>query len=389
MVALTLLGPVAAYAVPDCSPLPKQRTLLEGQGRLESIIGDARGRLYYTDLADNRLLRLDGPGQKPRVLASDMHRPGGLVWEPGGNLIAGFSGGSTSGVPGSAGAGLFRVNPDTGAKRVFVSGIDQANGLARARDGSLYTSNDISNEIVRVRPNGTVQRHWVQVESANGLTIDASGRSLFVAQTFTPAKIARVPLANPAGAATFYSAPPENVSAGLDGLTRDGANRLYVAANGGGEVWRVGAGSACALARDLTLPSSVAFGGGGSFPRKNVYVVTFSGRVIELANATSRPPATPPGSPGGHPRRRPRLRLAVSPTATRVGRRTTFKFTVTSRGRGVAGATVHLAGKTAHTGRHGRARVTRAFRHAGTRHPRATRRGYRRGRATIRVRATR
>jgi gluconolactonase len=185
-VVLALLGAAPAYAVPDCPSPPKAKVLLEDQGRLESIIGDARGRLFYTDLTDNRLMRLDGPGQKPRVLAEDMKRPGGLVWEPGGKLIAGFSGGATSGVPGSAGAGLFRVDPETGAKKAFVTGIDQANGLARARDGSLYTSNDISNEIVRVRPNGTVQRHWADVESANGLAINRAGKALFAAQTFTP-----------------------------------------------------------------------------------------------------------------------------------------------------------------------------------------------------------
>jgi hypothetical protein len=150
----------------------------------------------------------------------------------------------------------------------------------------------------------------------------------------------------------------------------------------------VSGGSGCALARGLSLPSSVAFGGGGSFPRRNLYVVTFSGSVIELARATNRPPATPPGSPGAHPRRRPRLHLAVSPTETRVGRRTTFKFTVTSRGRGVAGATVNLAGQTARTGRHGRARLIHRFRHAGTRRPRARHAGYRPGRTTIRVRMT-
>jgi sugar lactone lactonase YvrE len=385
---LTLLGASPAGAVPDCPSPPKAKVLLTGQGRLESIIGDARGRLYFTDLSDNRLLRLDGPGQQPRVLATDMKRPGGLVWEPGGTLVAGFSGGAASGVPGNGMAGLFRVNPETGAKRAFVTGIDQANGLARGRDGSLYTSNDISNEIVRVRPNGSVERHWADVESANGLVIDTTARYLFVAQTFTPAKIARLPLANPGNATTWFSAPPEDTAAGLDGLTRDGADRLYAAANGGGEVWRVTSGNrACALVRDLSLPSSVAFGGGGSFDRRNLYVVTFSGSVIELARATDRPPSTPPGSPGGHkPAKRPKLNLSVHPRVTRAEKRTRFEFTVTSRGRAVAGAKVRLGGDTATTGKHGRAHISRRFDRPGTVHASVSRAGYRAGTVTITVR---
>jgi hypothetical protein len=77
----------------------------------------------------------------------------------------------------------------------------------------------------------------------------------------------------------------------------------------------------------------------------------------------------------------------VSPDETRAGRRTTFKFTVTSRGRGVAGAKVHFAGDDKRTGRHGRVRFKRRFESTRTRHARATRRGYLPGRATITVRA--
>src|SRR5439155_7635896 len=126
-------------------------------------------------------------------------------------------------------------------------------------------------------------RHWVDVDAANGLAIDTQGRYLFAAQTFTPAKITRVELADPANATTYFSAPPEDTAAGLDGLTRDGADRLFAAANGGGEVWRVGTDAkACALARGLSLPSAAALGGGGGFDPRNLYVVTFSGRLIEL-----------------------------------------------------------------------------------------------------------
>ena len=386
--ALLVWAPPAS-AVPDCPSPPQAKTLLADQGRLESIVGDARGRLYYTDLTDNRLLRLDGPGQQPRVLATGMKRPGGLVWRPDGSLVAGFSGGALSGVPGNGMAGLFRVNPETGAKQEIVSGLDQANGLARDRSGFLYTSNNIAGEIVRVGPDNSVERHWADLDSPNGLVVDRAGKHLFAAETFRPARITRIPLAQPAAATPFFDAGPADVAAGLDGLTRDGADRLFVAANGGGEIWRVTAGNhACALARGLTLPSSVRFGGGGSFPRRNLYAVTFSGDVIELADATDRPPPAPPGSPGaGRPAAgKPKLELSVRPGSAETETLTRFTFTVTSRGHAVAGALVTFGRKTATTGQRGHAAISRRFEAPGTATARVTRAGYRSARIAIVVR---
>ena len=53
--ALALTAP-AAVAVPDCSPMPAARTLASGQGVLESIAADARGRLFISDLGAGRIL---------------------------------------------------------------------------------------------------------------------------------------------------------------------------------------------------------------------------------------------------------------------------------------------------------------------------------------------
>jgi len=71
-------------------------------------------------------------------------------------------------------------------------------------------------------------------------------------------------------------------------MTRDGEDRLYVAANGSGEVWRIdGPGAACSLlSRDPfpSGPSDLAFGRPqGSFPRSSLYVTTFGGELLELA----------------------------------------------------------------------------------------------------------
>lgn len=276
--------------MPACEPRPHPKVLAAEQGSLESITSDARGRLFYTDSAQSRngrLLRLDRPGARPKLLKTGIFEPGGLAFEPGGALVMGYGNAAAQGLADNGQAGLVRVDPETGASRAFVSGLGMANGVVRGRDGNFYASNAVGDDIDRV-VNGNVQPDWAKVQTPNGLVIDSSGRYLYAAQTFKPASIARVDLAAPAHVTTYFSAPTMDAFAGLDGMTRDAANRLFVAANAAGEVWRVGTDrKACALAKGLTQPSAVAFGGGGAgFGSRNLYVVTFSGEVIELANAT-------------------------------------------------------------------------------------------------------
>jgi sugar lactone lactonase YvrE len=376
--------PSPSLAVPDCPTVPTATVVASGQGRLESIVSDNQGRLFYTDLTDNRLLRLDAPGAEPKVIATAMNRPGGLVFDTAGSLVAGFSGGALSGLPRSAGAGLFRVNPETGEKGVFASGFDQANGLVRGPDGAFYTSNNIGGGIVRVTPDGG-WAPWANVESPNGLVADSENRYLYAAETFRPARVTRLEFSRPDAPETFFSAPLADIAAGLDGLTRDGADRLYVAANGAGQIWRIADGKACALARGLTLPSNLAFGGGApGFGARNLYVVTFGGLVVELAEATDTPLGTPPAPTAQSGEGEP-LRLVVRPPRTSEGRRTTFRFSVTSRGRPVRGATVAIGSRRVETGVHGRARLTRRFGRPGLVRVRAARTGYRVATRTIRV----
>ena len=384
-VAAGVLAAVAAtpaHAVPSCDPMPRAEVLVSGQPRLESITGDARGRLLFTDITNDRLLRLDGRGQEPKVITDGLRRPGGLVFDADGSLVAGFSGGALSGVPGNGMAGLFRIDPETGDKIVFAGGMDQANGVVRGRDGSFFASNNIAGVVARVSPSGEVEEPWAQVESANGLAIDSGERYLYAAQTFTPAKIARVELADPTNVTTFFAAPPEDTAAGLDGVTRDGADRLFVAANGAGEVWRVDTdGRGCALARGLRLPSAVAFGTeGAGFDPRNLYVVTFSGNVIELVGVTERPPAPPPAAGQGGASSAPRLAVRVTPRRTRIGRRTRFTIVVSRASGGprapAPGATLRFGGRRYTTGARGTLRVVRRFRRPGLVRVRASFAGY-------------
>jgi hypothetical protein len=375
-----------AYAAPDCPGTPvKTRTLLRDQGILESVIVGAGGRLFFTN--QGSLLRLDRPGAKPRVLAK-VNEPGGLAFDGDGYVLVGYGNSAANGLVGdvTGPSGLLRVNPDTGAHTVYATGLSMANGLARGPDGSFYASNDFGRNIDRIR-DGKTERGWAHVDSGNGLIVDSTGRYLYVAQTFRPAAIQRVDLANPDRVTPYVQADTADIAAGLDGMTRDDADRLFVTANGAGQIWRIDrTPEICVLLRGLPGfpdgPSAAATGSRqGPFPAQNLYVVTFDGNVIELfgvAHVKTSP--TPPSA-------RPRLRLRVRPDTTRVGRRTRFAFTATSAKdrHAVDGAKVSFAGKTARTDDHGHATIVQTFGRPGRRRAVATRSSFRSGSAAVRV----
>ena len=371
----------------DCPGAEPARVLLDIDRFLESVIVDGRGRLFFTDNPGGRLLRLDRRGAAPRVLASGIDSPGGMAFDDDGTLFLGYGDNAENGLRGdlTGPAGLLRVNPDTGARRVHATGLAMANGLARAPDGTLFASNDFGRSIDRIR-NGRTERLWAEVVSGNGLVVDASGRFLYVAQTFVPAAVQRVEIAHPERVTTYVRAAPADASAGLDGMTRDEHGRLFIAANGAGEVWRVDRERRiCVLARMPRFPSgpsAVAFGtGAGGFSYRNLYVVTFGGELLELPGVRPAREATP--------RALRRIRLLVRPRRARVGRRTRFRFRATTRGRPVRGARVRFAGVTARTNARGTARIVRRFRRPGRYRARATRRGFAPGRAVVVVRRAR
>lgn len=81
-----------------------------------------------------------------------------------------------------------------------------------------------------------------------------------------------------------------------------------------------------------------------------------------------------------------RLRLAVSPRTAKAGVRKCFRFTVTSSGHGVRGATVRFAGHRASTSRTGHARICVALRR-GSHAAHAAKRDFRGATAVVRARA--
>jgi gluconolactonase len=373
-----LVLPAQAHALADCSPLPQKRTILSGQGQLESIIADARGRLFYTDLqSSGRLLRIDAPGAEPKVLIQGINGTGGLAWEPDGSLVLGFNGGTQNAIVDGTDGGLMRVNPETGESSVITRGMGQANGVVRGPDGAIYASNDFGHGIDRFK-DGKLEDDWSKVQTPNGLVIDTAGRYLYAAQTFKPASIARIDLADPTKEEPFFEAAPADQPGGPDGMTRDDRDRLFLAVNATGEVWRIDADrSACRLASGIGNASALNWGGGApGFPAENLYVVGFSGVLVELANATDRPP--PPGPAA--------LRLDVTPARAARRATTRYRFKVTAASTALSGAVVRLGNRRATTNASGEATLRVRFFHPGRKSARASYPGYRSVTQKVRIR---
>ena len=296
------------------------------------------------------------------MLTPDVEAPGGLALDADGALLAGYGDSIANGARGESDpqAGLLRIDPETGAKTTYAAGLQMANGLARGRDGTLYASNDIGTSLDRVLPDRTVEVGWADVQSPNGLAVDSTGRFLFAAQTFRPAAIQRVDIAT--RRSTLYAQPPaEDIAAGLDGMTIDERDRLFVAANAAGEIWRVDTDrTICALARGQAQASAVNFGsaapGAPGFPATSLYFVTFGGVLGEIPGA--RPAAVTPAT---LPRPR-RLRVTVRPAGAEGA---AAPASACSRAVGLGGrrhaippgATVRIGRRSARTDSAGRASV--------------------------------
>ena len=218
VLALGLVAAPQAHAVPDCAPgQPAPREIASGLGVLENLTADRRGWLYLSDMGGGRLLRVDGPGAEPRVLAR-VPGPGGLAWDADGTLIAGYGNSLARAFADTPQAGLNRVDPDTGETSTIVSGMGLSNGAVRGPDGSVYAANTYGREggrIDRVR-GGRPEEAWSPVDYMNGLVIDRAGRNLYGASSFGPLRIARIPVAQPEAAETYASPPQED---GLTGST--------------------------------------------------------------------------------------------------------------------------------------------------------------------------
>jgi hypothetical protein len=137
---------------------------------------------------------------------------------------------------------------------------------------------------------------------------------------------------------------------------------------------RIGARTAGDGRAYLTTPPSCPRGGRW----ESRFSVSYDDGVNDLALATT------PCSATAQTRARPSIRVAVAPRRVRAGKRVRFRFRVRSSAPGCQrGALVRFAGRRARTNRRGRAALVVRLRRTGRRRAVVSKRGCRRGVATV------
>jgi len=181
-----------------------------------------------------------------------------------------------------------RVTPEGDVDTVAV-GMGDPNFIVVRPDKSLLVSDDFTNEIWLVDPDGTVSLYTDLIAHPNGMVLSLDGSELYVAQIFSSVdpiafddRVWRQPLRDgkPSGQPEVLFATGD-VGAN-DGLTMDVLGRVYIAANREGRIWRVDPsdGSAVVIAEHVEKVKSLAFGE-GEWNRTAIYA-TVGGDVLEI-----------------------------------------------------------------------------------------------------------
>ena len=378
--ALALLAPAPAQAGDtSCKPWT-ERVVASDLGVLENLEFDGRGGLLLSANTRKAILRLRPDGSVETVVP-DVDAPGGQRVR-GRDLFFNTGDSLQSGLSGARDGTIQRLNLDTGERTTYASGLTMPNGLVFLPNGDAVVSRDLGTgtRLTRIPASdpSRVEFNWAGLEDHNGLAVDTTGTFLYADQTFTDdSAIWRIRIDRPADiqrVARLAEGSPK----GLDDMTIDDRNLLYVTAQGPGTLIRVNplTGEQCDIATGLMNPSSVKFGRGPGWSAQSLYVTGFDGRVREL---------TPPAGYRA-PDARPPIELRASPSRVRAKQRTRVTFTAVAFGDRLPGAVVRFAGRRVRTNARGQVTVKVRLFKRGRRFASVTRDGFTRTVVSIRVR---
>jgi gluconolactonase len=214
---------------------------------LEGPAALADGRVFFTDIWNNRINCFDSISRTTTVYREPSGRANGLLFDAEGRLLA--CEGSEFG-PGG-GRRITRTNIVTGVVEVLTDRFDGArynspNDIAARRNGQLFFTDpcywdrsvmEMSHESVyRIDPNGTVTRVITQpeIQRPNGVALAPDERTLYVIDACSIVggnrKVWAFDLSaegTPSGQRLVYDFAPGR---GGDGMAVDSLGNLYVAA---------------------------------------------------------------------------------------------------------------------------------------------------------------
>jgi hypothetical protein len=287
-IAVAVLAGVAALPAAAARPAVgacrawSVRTLLSGQQWLESLAFDGRGGMTISALGQGRVLRLTRGGHLSTLLGS--------ITLPGGQVVRGRYLYLTTGdgEPTAGGGTIVRVDLRTRRHTVWARGLTGPNGLAFLPGGDAVVSRDLETgapatdvTLVPARRPRRAHIDWARIPDSNGLTVDPSGRWLYVDRTFSPqGLVVRVRISHPATmqvVGRLGAVVPDDMSIDRHGV-------LWIAAFGSGTVVRLDprTHTSCTIASGLVEPTAAVFGSGRGWPASHLFVTSAGGFLYEL-----------------------------------------------------------------------------------------------------------
>ncbi|MDX1502561.1 MAG: SMP-30/gluconolactonase/LRE family protein [Thermoanaerobaculia bacterium] len=270
LAALAPLALAASLAAAQPFPAPPELFVDDPFDGCEGLSFNGEGRLFA---ACNRAVWEIGPDATVRRV-TDVHSNLGLAPIGDRDLVMAdfgptnvFADGEEAPIDGV----VWRIPPE-GEKRRLAGEIRDPNAIVVRPDGALLVSDDGTDAIYRVTPDGGVSVFTRAVAYPNGLGLSRDGRTLYVAQIFRQMgpimpdnRVWALPLdaaGEPAGEPRLLAELGEE---GFnDGLALDSDGRVYVAENAGGRIWRIdpATGGKTLIAEGMPSVASLAFGHG-------------------------------------------------------------------------------------------------------------------------------
>jgi gluconolactonase len=244
---------------------------------------DPQGNLYVVDIPYGRVFRIS-PDQTWSLITEYDGQPNGLKFHPDGRiLIADYAN------------GLLELDPARGTTSVILKGrngesFKGINDINIASNGDIYFTDqgqtglqDQTGRVYLLKANGDLQCLLDTGISPNGLTLDRTESTLYVAMTRDNA-VWRLPLTSQGGTAKVGRFCSLFGTSGPDGLAMDEAGNLAVAHASLGQVFLFAPnGELIARVRSCAGPTctNVAYGGQG---RRQLFITESSTGTVLMAN---------------------------------------------------------------------------------------------------------